>query len=111
MPLSGVILESPLLLYSKILLEISDKLKIPHFIRHLHLKRVFRDVILMHPEIDESRGLEQFDVPLWGVPSAPTLCIQAMNDNRLGRSHYDAAVSEFTDDVPFTPHLIESLTH
>lgn len=110
-PLSGIILESPLLLYSKILLEISDTLKIPHFIRPMHLKRVFRDVILMHPEIDESMGLEQFDVPLWGVPSAPTLCLQAMNDNRLGRSHSDAAVSEFTEIVPFTHHLIESLTH
>ena len=111
LPLSGVILESPLLLYSKILLEISDKLKIPHFIRPLHLKRVFREVNLMHPEINDSLGLDQFDVPLWGVPSAPTICLQSMNDNRLGRSHYDAAVSEFTDNVPFTHHLIESLTH
>ena len=110
-PLTGVILESPLLLYSKILLEISDKLKIPHFIRPLHLKRVFREVISMHPEIEESMGLEQFDIPLWGIPTVPTLCLQAMDDNRLGRSHYDAAVSEFTDAIPFTHHLLESLTH
>ncbi len=110
-PLTGVILESPLLLYSKILLEISQKLKIPHFIRPLHQKRVFREVISMHPEIKESMGLEQFDIPLWGIPTAPTLCLQATNDNRLGRSHYDAAVSEFSGTVPFTHHLLQSLTH
>lgn len=111
MPLTGLVLESPLLLYSNILREISDRLRIPNFIRPLHLKRVFRDVTSMHPEIDASIGLKQFDVPLWGIPSVPTLCVQAMNDSRLGRDHYDAAVSEFTGNIPFTHHLIESLTH
>lgn len=111
MQLSGIILESPLLLYSKILLEISDKLKIPKILRPLHLKRVFRDVKAMHPEIVESNGLEQFDIPVWGVPHAPTLCLQAMNDNRLGRDHYDAAVLEFSKNTRFTHHLIESLSH
>lgn len=111
LPIRGIILESPLLLYSNILLEISDKLRIPKFIRPLHLQRVFRDVKSMHPDIDVSDGLQQFDIPAWGLPSSPTLCLQAMNDVRLGRDHYDAAVSHFTDNAPFTHHLIESLSH
>tara|TARA_Y100000766_G_scaffold206083_1_gene177889 strand:- start:17204 stop:18202 length:999 start_codon:yes stop_codon:yes gene_type:complete len=111
LPIRGIILESPLLLYSNILLEISDELRIPMFLRPLHLKRVFRDVKLMHPEIQESDGLEQFDIPAWGLPSSPTLCLQAMNDSRLGRDHYDAAVCHFTENPNFSHHLIESLTH
>ena len=50
LPLSGLILESPLMLYSKIFEEISSKLKIPSAIRPFHLRRVFRDVRSMHPE-------------------------------------------------------------
>ena len=110
-PLNGLILESPLLLYSNIAHDIIKRLRIPKFIRPLHMKRVFRDVAAMHPDVDVLDGLKQFDIPLWGVPSVPTLCLQAMNDKHLGRDHYNAAVSEFTGKIPFTHHLIESLSH
>ena len=111
MSLTGVILESPLLLYSNILNEIVGHLKIPTILRPLHLRRVFRDVTSMHPDIQIDDGLKQFDVPSWGVPLAPTLVLQAMNDTRLGRGHYDAAVKEFPKSIPFEHHLIESLSH
>jgi len=110
LPLSGLILESPLMLYSKILNEIRDQLKIPHALRKLHLGRVFRDVQNMHPSITDDT-LEQFDIPQWGVPLVPTLCLQAMTDTRLGRDHYDALVNTFSKDTHLTHHLIESLTH
>lgn len=110
LPLTGLILESPLLLYSQILDEIRDKLKIPFALHRLHLRRVFRDVKNMHPSIT-SENLKQFDIPQWGVPTAPTLCLQAKTDSRLGRDHYDAAVEAFTSKCEFTHHLIESLTH
>ena len=108
--LSGLILESPLLLYSKVLGEIRDGLKIPSLLRPLHLRRVFRDVQAMHPS-NTADTLEEFDIPLWGVPSVPTLCLQAMNDTRLGREHYDALVRTSSDETQLTHHLIESLTH
>lgn len=110
LPLSGLVLESPLMLYSKILDEIRDQLKIPPALRALHLRRVFRDVQKMHPSITDD-ALEQFDVPQWGLPSVPTLCLQAMTDTRLGRDHYDALVNVFSKDVQLTHHLIESLSH
>jgi len=110
LPLSGLILESPLMLYSRILDEIRRKLKIPSFLQNLHLKRVFRDVRAMHPSIT-SQNLDQFDIPQWSVPRVPTLCIQAMTDTRLGREHYDATVEMMSSGKLLTHHLIESLTH
>ena len=109
-PLTGLILESPLMLYSKIFEEISSKLKIPLAIRPFHLRRVFRDVRSMHPEHAHEIRLDQFDIPEWGMPSVPTLCLQAKTDNRLGRDHYDAAVSAFSETVSLSHHLLESLT-
>lgn len=109
-PLSGLILESPLMLYSKILDEIRQRLKIPPLLHTSHLRRVFRDVRAMHPSIT-SQSLEQFDIPLWGVPSVPTLCLQAMTDLRLGREHYDATVEAMSSSGHLTHHLVESMGH
>ena len=110
LPLTGLILESPLMLYSKILDEIRDQLKIPSILRPLHLRRLFRDIRAMHPSI-KSNNLNQFDIPHWGNPSVPTLCLQAMTDNRLGREHYDATVEVLSKHGNLTHHLIESLSH
>ena len=109
--ITGVVLESPLMLYSYILEEICRQLRIPRFLRPMHLKRLYRDVKMMHPEIEPSDTLKQFDVPQWGLPNAPTLCLQSMNDNRLGRAHYDALVLHGGKEHPLTHHLIESLPH
>jgi pimeloyl-ACP methyl ester carboxylesterase len=109
--ISGVIMESPLTLYSHILDEICKHLRIPKILRSMHLKRLYRDVQMMHPEIVATDSLQQFDVPEWGLPDAPMLCLQSMNDNRLGRAHYDALVLHAGEDYALTHHLIESLTH
>ena len=109
--ITGVILESPLMLYSHILEEICHHLRIPGFLRPVHLKRLYRDVKMMHPGIESSDSLQQFDVPHWGLPDAPTLCLQSMNDNRLGRAHYDALVLHWRAEHHLAHHLIESLPH
>ena len=109
--ISGVILESPLMLYSHILDEICKHFRIPKVLRSVHLKRLYRDVKMMHPEIVPSDSLQQFDVPEWGLPKAPILCLQSMNDNRLGRAHYDALVLHARGEYPLTHYLIESLSH
>ena len=77
----------------------------------MHLKRLYRDVQMMHPEIIASDSLKQFDVPEWGLPNAPILCLQSMNDNRLGRAHYDALVLHAGVGNELTHHLIETLPH
>ena len=110
LPLTGLILESPLMLYSKILDEIRDQLKIPSILRPLHLRRLFRDIQAMHHSI-KAKNLKQFDIPQWGIPSVPTLCLQAMIDTRLGRDHYNATVEVLSKQGNLTHHLIKSLSH
>jgi pimeloyl-ACP methyl ester carboxylesterase len=109
--ITGVIMESPLMLYSHILDEICKQFRIPKILRPMHLKRLYRDVQMMHPEVIASDSLKQFDVPEWGLPNAPILCLQSMNDNRLGREHYDALVLHAGEENELTHHLIETLTH
>jgi hypothetical protein len=64
----------------------------------------------MHHSI-KAKNLKQFDIPQWGIPSVPTLCLQAMIDTRLGRDHYDATVEVLSKQGNLTHHLIESLPH
>ena len=61
----------------------------------------------IHPE---AGGLvwSDIDIPKWGLPTVPTLLLQAANDSRLGRYHYDLLMEQ---DIQLHPHLIESLTH
>lgn len=107
---TGAILESPLMMYSEIYDEIANTLRVPNFLRKSLLRRVYREVLHMHPEIQLEETLEQFNVPEWGLPQAPTLCLQASNDNRLGRIHYDA-LHQHAEHSRTTFHLIESLPH
>ena len=109
--ITGVILESPLMLYSHILEEICQHLWIPKFLRPLHLKRLYRDVQSMHPGVVPALSLEQFDIPHWGLPNAPTLCLQAKHDNRLGQAHSDALESRWNTEHELILHRIEGLTH
>ncbi|MBT60372.1 MAG: hypothetical protein CMA63_02315 [Euryarchaeota archaeon] len=108
--LSGLILESPMLLYSRIYEEIFASLRIPSFLRSTHLKRCLRVIRQMHPWfIGDS--LDDFDLPQWASPDHPTLCLQSMNDRRLGRAHYDALVATMDGRGLLTHHLLESLPH
>ena len=107
---TGTILESPLMMYSEIYEEIVDTLHVPNIVRKSLLRRVYREVLQMHPEIKVEDTLEQFNIPQWGLPRVPTLCLQASNDNRLGRMHYDV-LHQHAEHSRTTFHLIETLTH
>ena len=107
---TGVILESPLMLYSMIFDEIVQALRIQKILRKQLLRRVYREVVRMHPKIMIDDSLKQFDVPQWGLPLVPTLCLQASEDNRLGRVHYDA-LYEHANHSQTRFHLIDSLPH
>ncbi len=107
---TGTILESPLMMYSEIYDEIANTLLVPKILRKPLLRRVYREVLQMHPEVQVEDTLEQFNIPKWGLPRAPTLCLQASNDNRLGRIHYDA-LHQHAEHSRTTFHLIETLSH
>ena len=99
-----LILESPMVAYSPIMEEMSARFS---FMLPMIKKWAVKGFNKMHPE---AGGLEwaDIDIPSWGLPSCPTLLLQASNDNRLGRFHYDLLMSQ---DIDVYPHLIDSLTH
>jgi pimeloyl-ACP methyl ester carboxylesterase len=99
-----LMLESPMAAYSPILEQMSGKIS---FMLPLLKKWAVKGFRKIHPEFDNLEW-KDIDFPYWGYPKVPVLLLQAMNDNRLGRYHYDLLLSE---DLDVQAHLIESLTH
>jgi len=99
-----LMLESPMVAYSPIMEDMASKFT---FMMPLLKWLAVRGFNKIHPEVG---GIEwkDIDIPLWGVPKVPTLLLQAANDNRLGRFHYNLLLEQ---DIEIYPHLIESLTH
>ena len=99
-----LMLESPMAAYSPILEQMSGRISFLMPLLKIWAVKGFRKI---HPEID-SLEWKDIDFPHWGYPKVPVLLLQAKNDNRLGRYHYDLLLSA---DLDVEPHLIESLTH
>ena len=99
-----LILESPMVAYSKILEMMSKRIS---FMLPLLQKWAVKGFNKIHPEVG---GLEwkDIDIPSWGLPKVPILLIQAKNDTKLGRYHYDLLMKQGLD---IEPHLVESLPH
>ncbi len=99
-----LMLESPMAAYSHILEQMSGKIS---FMMPLLKRWAVKGFMKIHPEIDNLEW-KDIDFPHWGNPEVPVLLLQAKNDNRLGRYHYDLLVS---GELDIEPHLIQSLTH
>ena len=99
-----LMLESPMVAYSPIMEEMSSKFT---FMLPILKRLAVRGFNKIHPEVG---GIEwdDIDIPKWGIPKVPILLLQAANDNRLGRFHYNLLLEQ---DIDVYPHLIESLTH
>jgi|TARA_B110000914_G_C15507844_1_gene469215 pimeloyl-ACP methyl ester carboxylesterase len=99
-----LMLESPMVAYSPIMENMASKVKfmLP-LLKWLSVKGFNK----IHPE---AGGIEweDIDIPSWGVPKVPILLLQAANDNRLGRVHYDLLLAQ---DIDVEAHLLDSLTH
>lgn len=101
---STLILESPMVAYSPIMEEMSGRIS---FLLPLLKKWAVKGFKQIHPEVGNLEW-KDIDIPSWGLPKVPILLLQAANDSRLGRFHYDLLLSQ---DVEVYPHLIDSLTH
>ena len=99
-----LMLESPMAAYSPILEQMSGRIS---FMLPLLKKWAVKGFRKIHPEAHDLEW-KDIDFPHWGYPKVPVLLLQAKNDNRLGRYHYDLLLSA---DLDIEPHLIESLTH
>ena len=99
-----LILESPMVAYSPILEQMSGRIS---FMLPLLKRWALSGFNKIHPE---AGGVEwkDIDIPNWGLPKVPILLLQAKNDTRLGRYHYDLLLSQGLD---IEDHLLESLPH
>ncbi len=99
-----LMLESPMAAFTPIMEEKAGRLT---FLNPIIKGMATRALKKIHPEITNFKW-EDVDVPRWAKPTCPTLVLQAANDKRLGRFHYDLIIQEFTN---LHPHLIQSLGH
>lgn len=113
-PFVGLILESPMTMYSPILEEIALKLRVPNIIMGQYQRRlIHRFNTSISPRGDFS-SMNEFDLPHWGTPSVPILCIQADPDERLGLDHYNRLLTAFKGQGQsdlLTTHRLHDLTH
>lgn len=111
---SGWIFESPMTEYSTILTELLEQSIIPSILHGSIKRRMMTIFSSLHPKDKPTKRLVELDVPIWGLPDQPMLVVQAEQDNRLGRGHYDSllsAVEQCGKQQLLTAHLIGDLNH
>lgn len=99
-----LILESPMVAYSPILEHMSGRLSI---LLPLLKRWALKGFHKIHPEVGQLEWPD-IDIPNWGLPQVPILLLQAKNDTRLGRIHYDLIMDQ---NLEIEAHLIDSLGH
>ena len=113
-PLNRMILESPMTMYEPILDEIANGYRIPMLLRPAYRRRLIERFNESIGQIGRWSRVEEFNIPLWGAPKLPILCIQAVPDERLGMGHFDQLVSVYSKpeyNGLLTAVSLESLTH
>ena len=99
-----LMLESPMTAYSPILEQTTRKFS---FMWPILRRIALHGFSKVHPEIGKLEW-KDIDMPNWGLPQIPILLLQAKNDTKLGRFHYDLIMKQNLD---VENHLIESLPH
>ena len=113
-PLKRIILESPMTMYEPILDEIANGYRIPMFLRPAYRRRLMERCNESVGQIGRWSKVEEFNIPLWGAPKLPILCIQAVPDERLGMRHFEQlsmVYSRLEYDGFLTSVPLESLRH
>ncbi|MDA7740406.1 alpha/beta hydrolase [Candidatus Poseidoniales archaeon] len=113
-PLDRIILESPMTMYEPILDEIANGYKVPVFLRATYRRRLIERFNESIGQIGRWSRVEEFNIPLWGVPKLPILCIQAVPDERLGMGHYEQLLKVYSqpeNEGFLTSIPLESLKH
>lgn len=110
----GYILESPLTCYSEIFEESCRMLFVPKFVKPLFWNRLKFHFNAINPGFEKISSTMDVDVPIWGLPSKPTLVVQAANDERLGQIHHRNLVDAFNNtgnSELLSDIVIDDLTH
>ncbi|MDG1558380.1 MAG: alpha/beta fold hydrolase, partial [Candidatus Poseidoniaceae archaeon] len=113
-PLNRMILESPMTMYEPILDEIANGYRVPMMLRPAYRRRLIERFNQSIGQNGRWSNVEEFNIPLWGVPKLPILCVQAVPDERLGMGHFERLVEVYSQPEYkglLTTASLESLTH
>ena len=108
------IFESPMTGYTEIHDETCNILKIPMALRPWVLTKTLRHFNAINGPERLVAKLSDADVPEWGLPTEPTLMVQANPDERLGAVHHQRLIevmSSGTQSNLLTTHLLDDLRH
>ena len=109
-----MVLESPMTMYEPILDEISDNFRIPKIIRPTYRRRMIQRFNRSIGQPGRFSNVEEFNIPEWGTPLIPILCVQANPDERLGMIHYNRLLEVYsaTDTHGLlSAFQVDTLTH
>ncbi len=108
----AMILESPVTSYEYINNKTCEFLKIPSFLHKIMMHRLLNYYNHLNQPIFTVDSVEQLSTPLWGLPSCPTLLVQAKDDATLGTIHADLLIDVHSKkESDFTYHIVEELKH
>jgi len=106
--LKGIILESPVSSFPKIIDEkLPGKMVMARpWVRHV-LRREYERI---HPDLPVRYATSE--LPYWGIPKVPILVVQAEDDETLGSTHFELLLEHFdNDEVDCEIHTIENMPH
>lgn len=113
-PIERMVLESPMTMYEPILDEIAVNFRVPKAIRPMYRRRLIHRFNQSIGQPGRFSDIDQFNIPKWGKPLIPMLCIQANPDERLGMVHYDRLIDVYSGrDTQglLSAFQLDSLTH
>ena len=111
--LSGWVMESPMTGYTEIFDETCRLLKVPNLFKKSLEYRVLKRFQTLNPSTTDIEGLNDADLPVWGMVQEPCLLVQADPDDRLGDSHHERLVNTMGHQGKglLSTHMLPTLTH
>lgn len=108
----GIVLESPVTSYEYINNQTCTFLKIPTKLHRPMMNRLLRYYNRLNPKIFAVSSIEMLSTPEWGVPTCPTLLVQAKHDDTLGTEHAELLINfHRNQQTRFKYHIVEDLKH
>ena len=108
----GMVLESPVTSYEFINNQTCEYLKIPRKLHSPMMNSLLRYYNRLNPPHFSVSSIAMLSTPEWGMPSCPTLLVQAKFDSTLGMKHAELLIDVHNNrQTEFKYHIVEDLKH
>ena len=108
----GLILESPVTSYEYINNRSCEYLRIPKLLHKMMIRRLLKYYNDLNPIQYSIKSVQDLSIPNWGLPSCPTLLVQAKHDSTLGEKHAKLLIDVHQScESTFEYHIVDGLKH